>query len=128
MGYQEGMDAEQRRLAGIAEIRRVQAEREVAFYPLCSDCRFGPFRSTDRDRCEHFAHWQISPDRRLSIPVTTGEARSVEGLCGPEATLFAPYRRMRRVARWFGRRDPVWLMWPALAMILAFGAIVSAFR
>jgi hypothetical protein len=88
------------------EVRRVQAEREIAFRPQCQDCRFGPVRASDPDRCEHFAHWRISPDRRLSIKVTTGEARSESGLCGPDAVLFSPYAKWRLVPRWLARMDP----------------------
>ena len=92
------MTPEDRRKAAIVATRRVQLEREVAFRPRCRDCRFGPIKS-DEGRCEHFVHWRISPDRRLSIPETTTQARSESGLCGPEATLFAPFRGWRRVAR-----------------------------
>ena len=86
------------------EVRRVQAEREIAFRPLCTDCRFGPVRAGDPDKCEHFAHWRISPDRRLRIDVTTGQARSVDGLCGPDAVLFEKPSQARAVARWLVNR------------------------
>jgi hypothetical protein len=100
------MKLDERRLAAANALRRVRAEREIAFRPLCRDCRFGPVRETDPDKCEHFAHWRISPDRRLRIAVTTAHARSESGLCGPEALMFEPYRRWRRVAQWLARRKP----------------------
>lgn len=101
------MNHEERRQAGLLAVRRVREQYDVAFHrPRCSDCRFGPVRAGDRDRCEHFTHWEISPDRRLRIPVTTEQARSESGLCGPDALLFEPYGRFRRIARWLARQKP----------------------
>jgi hypothetical protein len=99
------MTPDQRRHAIIEQLRRVRRERKVAFEPReasepvpgCSDCRFGPLDR--RNICEHFAHWNISPDKRLKINVTTTQARSDDGLCGPDAMLFEPYRGWRKLAR-----------------------------
>lgn len=117
------MDFEERRAAGLAEVARVQREREIAFRPRCSDCRFGPLEGTE-GKCEHFAHWRISPDRRLSIPVSTTQARSEGGLCGPEAMLFAPYGFFRRIARRARRYNPAHVF---LFSLIAFGVLISVF-
>lgn len=122
------MDVDDRRRATMLEVQRVQAEREIAFRPKCQDCRFGPVRPTDADKCEHFAHWRISPDRRLSIPVTTGQARSETGLCGPEALLFSPYRWWRRLPRKLARMKPEDAVWVVFfGIIAALTLIVSVF-
>lgn len=127
MGYSARMQADDRRRAAMLEVRRVQAERELAFASRCQDCRFGPVRAGDPDKCEHFAHWRISPDRRLSIPVTTGQARSEKGLCGPMAELFEPYSRWRLVPRWLARigpRDSVMIALYTVLGVLALGVSV----
>lgn len=129
------MSPDERRQAAADQLRRVDRElalaETVAARPLCSDCRFGPMRPTDRDRCEHFAHWEISPDRKLRIPVTTEQARSVDGLCGPEALLFSPYKWWRLAPRWLARQKPettAWvLMLAILGVIMLLAVLVRAF-
>lgn len=132
MGYSGGMNVDDRRRAAALAVRRVQAEREIAFRPLCQDCRFGPVREGDPDKCEHFAHWKISPDRRLSIPVTTGEARSESGLCGPEAVLFEKPSQGRAAVRWLVRRPdivgPIYMVGGVSAgLLIAVGIFKMAF-
>ena len=131
------MDSDERRLAAATALARVRADREVAFRPLCRDCRFGPVRSTDPDKCEHFAHWNIQGDpvsgnRSLSITTTTAAARNENGLCGPEGLLFAPYTRRQRVARWLARMAPdnlaTVIFWAILGSLMAIGTIITAIR
>lgn len=129
MGYVGGVNDEQRRLAVISQVRRVRTEREAAFAPAplrCQDCRFGPLRSSSPDRCEHFAHWHISPDRKLRIPVTTEQARSGSGLCGPDALLFEPYG-WRIVPRWLARQNPEDAVWYVLGSVVAAGFVIALF-
>lgn len=124
------MRTDERRLAAANQLRRVNRElalaEEIAARPKCSNCRFGPVRATDPDKCEHFAHWHISQDKRLSIPVTTAQARSEDGLCGPEGELFQPYSWWRKGAKWAQARDPVALvMIPLIVVGTVLGAIFS---
>lgn len=130
------MDSEARKAAALVAIKRVQAQRVLAFSQepetetvlRCSDCRFGPVRHNDRDRCEHFVHWQIDPDRKLRIPVTTGQARSPDGLCGPEALLFSPYKWWRLAPRWLARQKPETAAWVLLiAIVTAIALILGLF-
>jgi hypothetical protein len=117
------MDFEERRAAGLAEVARAQREREIAFRPRCSDCRFGPLDGSE-GKCEHFVHWHISPERRLSIPVSTKQARSANGLCGPKALLFAPYGPARRLARRARKYDPATIF---LFAVIISGMLITAF-
>jgi hypothetical protein len=121
------MDDEQRVVAVHAAMDQLKKTYVVADR-LCTKCVFGPIKGGE-GRCEHFAHWQISHDpvvgeKRLRIPVTAREARSEDGLCGPNGMLFEPYKGFRRVALWLARKDMeraghiiYWSMLAAVAII-----------
>lgn len=97
------MDAEQRAVAVKARMNELKAQHLPLTRP-CSECRFGPIDGSGLGVCEHYANWEISVDpvtgkRRGRVAVTTTEARSVDGLCGPEGLLFESYG-LRKVIRW----------------------------
>ena len=97
-------------------LRQIQLDERRAqdAGPSCSLCIFGPINDSGVGFCDHIVHWQRHHDpvrgKWLGARhVTTAEARSEEGLCGPEALLFQPYSLGRRIARRLSLTDPILL-------------------
>ena len=116
------MDTSDRALAVRAQLEQLKT---VEPGPPCTRCIYGPINDTGVGKCDHIVHWQIQHDplsgkRRGRLAVTTEEARSADGLCGPEGLLFEPYPPFRRVARWLASLQD-------MAIFVAFWAILGLF-
>jgi hypothetical protein len=106
--------------------RRLGAASES---PSCRQCVHGPIENSGIGPCDHPVHWRLRYD-----PVTgklkgridetsTSEARSENGLCGPEGLLFAPYSTPQKIIRWFANHDPILTGWTAIATLGALGTL-----
>lgn len=97
-----------KRIAAVRErLRAIQTEERRAELtgPSCRDCIFGPINGTGHGDCDHVAHLErrhdpVSGEWVESVAVTTGDARSEAGLCGPEGLLFQPYTPLRRIPKY----------------------------
>lgn len=107
------METSKRIAAVRARLRDIQIVERMAedVGPPCTACIFGPIKKEKNGvgLCDHVAHWEkrhdpVSGKWKASLNVTTVEARSPEGLCGPEGLLFQPYRFPRNIAKWLA--DP----------------------
>lgn len=97
------------RIAAVKErLRSAQTAGHLArsAAPACHQCIYGPINETGKGWCEHPVFYRIRYD-----PVSgklfgghnrmnTTQARSDEGLCGPQGLLFEGYTWWRRPFRW----------------------------
>lgn len=74
--------------------------------PPCDRCIYGPIVQKDGAECEHLVHWRnleydaaAAKWRGQRDRVTVREARSQNGICGPEGRLFEPYGFFRNFVR-----------------------------
>lgn len=116
------MDTEARITAVRRRLRELQTEEATVERKgrPCTECIFGPINDNGRGRCDHIVHWQRRHDTlngrwKGRLEVTTAEARSEDGLCGPEGLLFQPYSLKGRAFRWLSQRHAIIWLWILMA-------------
>lgn len=127
------MDTAQRMAAVQARLQEIQVSEDAAARaaPSCAKCIFGPLNDTGEGKCDHLVHWQRRHDPVLGkwkgrLEVTTSEARSPNGLCGPEGLLFQPYTLPRTAARWFHKHGPFPLWYGLIGIIGGAAALIES--
>ena len=107
---------------------RDQEIRHADYAPGCARCVYGPIKGAGLGKCEHPVFWErrrdpVRGEWRGQLTSTTSEARSEQGLCGPEGLLFEPYTPLRRVARRIAAMDHdaivFWGFWTFIAVLFA---------
>lgn len=122
------MDRYERAIA----VRRTLGEKrerlaDVGVGPACRGCRYG--YGVEDGICEHLIHSEGSPSPVDGQPlirskVSVTEARSIDGLCGPEALLFEPASPLTKLSGW--GKETAREMLPPLVTMLAIGAGIGA--
>jgi hypothetical protein len=112
---------------------KLSLRRELGAFteaPSCRHCIHGPVENSGMGACDHPVHWRLRYDpvtgklRGRIDETSTSEARSENGLCGPEGLLFAHYSSTQKIVRWFANHNPISAGWAALATLSAIGALV----
>lgn len=127
------METQQRGAAVRSRLREIKIAEDAAEQsgPPCSQCIFGPLDGDPKGKCDHIAHWERRHDPVIGkwkgwLAVTVADARSPDGLCGPEALLFEPYTLPQKAARWLARNGPFPLWLGAIGALGGAAALIEA--